>query len=53
MVRAGMLPVMAGEPGWWTLQPIVPSADPVTALVRELADAAGQLVLHRINPSGG
>ena len=37
LVRAGLLHVMAEEPGWWTLPPILPGADPVAALVRELA----------------
>jgi ABC-type uncharacterized transport system fused permease/ATPase subunit len=23
LVRAGLLPVMAGEPGWWTLTPLI------------------------------
>jgi hypothetical protein len=41
LVRAGLLPIMADEPGWWTLAPIVPGADPVAALVRELANARG------------
>jgi hypothetical protein len=40
LVRAGLLHVMAEEPGWLTLPPILPSADPVTALARELAFAA-------------
>ncbi|MGH3872112.1 MAG: TIR domain-containing protein [Pseudonocardiaceae bacterium] len=40
LVRAGLVPVMAREPGWWTLPPIVPGAHPVAALVRELAAAA-------------
>ncbi|MGH3621905.1 MAG: toll/interleukin-1 receptor domain-containing protein, partial [Sciscionella sp.] len=39
LVRAGLRPVMADEPSWWTLLPIVPGADPVAALVRELANA--------------
>ena len=43
LVRAGLLPVMAGEPGWWTLAPIVPGADPVAALIRELAAAARRM----------
>jgi WD40 repeat protein len=42
LVRAGLLPVMAGEPGWRTLPPIVPGTDPVGALARELAAAARQ-----------
>jgi len=33
LVRAGLLPTMADEPGWWTLSPIIPGADPVAALV--------------------
>ncbi|MGH3709056.1 MAG: TIR domain-containing protein [Pseudonocardiaceae bacterium] len=45
LVRAGLLHVMAGEPGWWTLAPLLPGADPVAALVRELARAAQQLGL--------
>lgn len=45
LVRAGLLHVMAGEPGWWVLDPILPGADPVGALVRELALAAQQLGL--------
>ncbi|MBV9142433.1 MAG: TIR domain-containing protein [Pseudonocardiales bacterium] len=45
LVRAGVLPVMAGEPGWWTLAPIVPGVDPVAALVWELATAARGLDL--------
>lgn len=27
LVRAGLVPVMAGEPGWWVLPPIAPAAD--------------------------
>ncbi|MBV9140365.1 MAG: TIR domain-containing protein [Pseudonocardiales bacterium] len=45
LVRAGLLHVMAGEPGWWTLAPMLPGADPVAALVRELATAARKLGL--------
>ncbi|MGH3913011.1 MAG: AAA family ATPase, partial [Pseudonocardiaceae bacterium] len=45
LVRAGLLPVLAGEPGWLTLPPILPGADPVTALARELAAAARQIGL--------
>ncbi|MDQ4033004.1 MAG: TIR domain-containing protein [Actinomycetota bacterium] len=45
LVRAGLLPVMAGEPGWWTLAPVVPGADPVTALARELATTARRIGL--------
>ncbi|MGH3995987.1 MAG: hypothetical protein ACRDTJ_00810, partial [Pseudonocardiaceae bacterium] len=40
LVRAGLLPVMAVEPGWRTLPAILPGADPVTALAQELVSAA-------------
>ncbi|MGH3709630.1 MAG: TIR domain-containing protein [Pseudonocardiaceae bacterium] len=45
LVRAGLLPVMADEPGWWTLAPMLPGADPVAALARELTAAAQRLDL--------
>ncbi|MGH3900456.1 MAG: TIR domain-containing protein [Pseudonocardiaceae bacterium] len=41
LVRAGLLHVMADEPGWLTLPPILPGSAPVAALAQELA-AAGQ-----------
>jgi hypothetical protein len=37
LVRAGLLPAMAAEPGWWVLAPMLPGHDPVAALARELA----------------
>jgi WD40 repeat protein/energy-coupling factor transporter ATP-binding protein EcfA2 len=40
LARAGMLHVMAEEPGWLTISPILPGVDPVAALARELAAAA-------------
>ena len=42
LVRAGLLPVMAGEPGWQTVPAILPGTQPVAALTRELAAAAHQ-----------
>ncbi|MGH3885367.1 MAG: TIR domain-containing protein, partial [Pseudonocardiaceae bacterium] len=45
LVRAGLLPVMAAEPGWRTLPPILPGADPVGVLARELATAARRIGL--------
>jgi energy-coupling factor transporter ATP-binding protein EcfA2 len=45
LVRAGLLSMMADEAGWWTLPPILPGADPVAALIRELATAAQRLGL--------
>jgi TIR domain/WD domain, G-beta repeat len=46
LVRAGLVPVMAAEPGWRTLPPILPGADPVRALARELAAAARRIGLN-------
>jgi WD40 repeat protein/energy-coupling factor transporter ATP-binding protein EcfA2 len=45
LVRAGLVPVMAGESGWRTLRPILPGADPVGALAWELAAAARRIKL--------
>ena len=45
LVRAGLLPVMAAEPGWGTLPAFLPGADPVGALARELTGAARRLGL--------
>jgi WD40 repeat protein/energy-coupling factor transporter ATP-binding protein EcfA2 len=45
LVRAGLVPVIANESGWWTLPPFLPGADPVRALGRELAAAARQVGL--------
>jgi len=45
LVRAGLAPVLAGEPGWRVLPPILPGADPVAALTRELAAAARRIGL--------
>ncbi|MGH3889347.1 MAG: AAA family ATPase, partial [Pseudonocardiaceae bacterium] len=45
LVRAGLLPAMAYQPGWRTLPPILPGTDPVAALVRELAAAARRSAL--------
>ncbi|MGH3940404.1 MAG: ATP-binding protein [Pseudonocardiaceae bacterium] len=46
LVRAGLLPVIAAEPGWRTLPPILPGTDPVTALARELTALARRLTLE-------
>ncbi|MGQ0777561.1 MAG: nSTAND1 domain-containing NTPase [Pseudonocardiales bacterium] len=40
LVRAGLLPVMANEPGWRTVPPFLPGGDPVAALARQLTTAA-------------
>ncbi|MGH3869231.1 MAG: toll/interleukin-1 receptor domain-containing protein [Pseudonocardiaceae bacterium] len=60
LVRAGLLHVVAKEPGWMTLAPILPGADPVAGLARELATAAQQRGLgwtvaetrHRLDHGG-
>ena len=60
LVRAGLVHVMADEPGWWTLAPMLPGTDPVAALARELAAAAQRLglgwtvagVRHRLDDDG-
>jgi type II secretory pathway predicted ATPase ExeA len=46
MVRAGLLPALSDEPHWWALQPVLPGADPLGALARELASAARLLDLR-------
>jgi WD40 repeat protein len=45
LVRAGLLPVIAAEPGWWTLPVFVPGPDPVAALARELTGTARRVGL--------
>ena len=60
LVRAGLLPVMAGEPGWQTVPAILPGPQPVAALTRELAAVAHQRgmgwsvadIRHRLNDGG-
>jgi len=45
LVRAGLLPLLADEPGWWVLPAVTPGVDPTAALTRELAAAARRLGL--------
>ncbi|OLT06305.1 hypothetical protein BJF90_17770 [Pseudonocardia sp. CNS-004] len=45
LVRAGLAPALAEEPGWWTAPPFVPGADPVGALARSVATAARRVDL--------
>jgi WD40 repeat protein/energy-coupling factor transporter ATP-binding protein EcfA2 len=60
LVRAGLLPVMADEPGWQVLSPILPGVDPMAALAREMAAAARridldwtvQYIRHRLDNGG-
>jgi WD40 repeat protein/energy-coupling factor transporter ATP-binding protein EcfA2 len=40
LLRAGLGPVIDGEPGWLTLSALVPGRDPVATLARELAREA-------------
>jgi WD40 repeat protein len=46
LVRAGVLPRIAGEDYWLALPPIVPSIDPLGSLVRAIADL---IVARRIS----
>ena len=45
LVRAGLVPAVAEEPGWATVAPFVPGNDPVGALAAALATAAEPLGL--------
>src|SRR4051812_30846642 len=45
LVRAGLLPVMAAEPEWWTLPAMLPGTRPIAALARELGASAKQVGL--------
>src|SRR5262249_29585925 len=45
LVRAGLVPTMVDEPGWWALAPFVPGVDPVAELARVLARGGGSLGL--------
>ena len=40
LVRAGLLPAMVCQSGWWALAPMLPGVDPVAALTNELTTAA-------------
>ena len=46
LVRAGLLPLMANEPGWWSLGVIRPGADPLSALTNEIAAASRKFGLN-------
>ncbi len=39
LVRAGLVPILAADPDWLVLAPLIPAADPVAELVRLLAVA--------------
>jgi hypothetical protein len=43
LVRAGLLPAIAVEPGWLTLPAILPGSQPTAALIRALAATARHL----------
>jgi WD40 repeat protein len=45
LVRAGLLPMMAEEPGWLALYPFFPGREPLAGLARELTAAARQVDL--------
>ncbi|MBL7487977.1 TIR domain-containing protein [Frankia sp. AgB1.9] len=40
LVRAGLVPMLAAEEGWWALPPVVPGQDPVAALASAMARAS-------------
>ncbi|MEQ4724021.1 hypothetical protein [Nonomuraea sp. B19D2] len=46
LARAGLVPVMQAEPGWWTLPPFLPGAHPMRALARSIAEASHTLGLN-------
>jgi hypothetical protein len=59
LARAGLLHVMADESGWLTLAPVLPGADPVAGLARELVAAAPEKlgwtvaqVRHQLDDTG-
>ncbi|HZM75083.1 MAG TPA: TIR domain-containing protein [Candidatus Limnocylindrales bacterium] len=43
LVRAGLIPAMAGEPGWWVLPPMVPGDYPIRTLALHLSVEAVRL----------
>jgi len=45
LVRAGLLPALLADPGWWALPPLVPGADPVGALARAFTECGRDLGL--------
>jgi WD40 repeat protein len=45
LARAGLLPTMGGEPGWWTLPPMAPGTDPLESLSRAVHVCAIQVGL--------
>lgn len=47
LVRAGLLPKMADEPGWWSLSVFTPGIDPQAALSREFAASAREAELEQ------
>jgi hypothetical protein len=53
LVRAGLVPVIADEPDWWTVRPFTPGVDPVGALARELAGSQWTLDEARDRLTGG
>jgi energy-coupling factor transporter ATP-binding protein EcfA2 len=45
LVRAGLIPTIADEPGWWTLPAILPGVDPVAAVARVITEEGRRLGL--------
>jgi WD40 repeat protein len=46
LIRAGVRPLLAADPDWWTLAPVVAGKDPLVALARELAFEAKRTRQH-------
>jgi energy-coupling factor transporter ATP-binding protein EcfA2 len=53
LVRAGLLPAVAEEPDWWMLAPLLPGADPVAPLARELTAGHGSCAWAGRCPGAG
>ena len=45
LVRAGLLPAIADEPGWWSLPVMLPGLDPTATLAREFTGEGRRLGL--------
>ena len=45
LVRAGLVPAMLADPGWWALPPVLPGTDPVAALAGAFTECGRDLGL--------
>jgi len=46
LVRAGLIPAIADEPGWWTLPAVLPGVDPIAAITRGITGESRRLGLN-------